>query len=47
MNTLTLKSFLFELRGCNIEKFETIDPTDRSNTRVYIQFLQFNIITVL
>jgi len=38
MGALTLKSFPFELRGWDIEKFESIDPTDSfgSNTRVYI-----------
>ena len=38
MGALTLKSFPFELRGWDIEKFESIDPTDAfgSSTRVYI-----------
>ncbi len=38
MGALTLKSFPFELRGWEIEKYESIDPTDGfgSNTRVYI-----------
>jgi NADH dehydrogenase/NADH:ubiquinone oxidoreductase subunit G len=38
MGALTLKSFPFELRGWDIEKFESIDPTDGfgSDTRVYI-----------
>ena len=38
MGALTLKSFPFELRGWDIEKFESIDPTDGfgSSTRVYI-----------
>lgn len=38
MGALTLKSFPFELRGWDIEKFESLDPTDSfgSNTRVYI-----------
>lgn len=38
MGALTLKSFPFELRGWDIEKFESIDPTDGfgSNTRVYV-----------
>jgi NADH dehydrogenase/NADH:ubiquinone oxidoreductase subunit G len=38
MGALTLKSFPFELRGWDIEKFEGIDPTDGfgSDTRVYI-----------
>ena len=38
MGALTLKSFPFELRGWDIEKFESFDPTDGfgSNTRVYI-----------
>ena len=38
MGALTLKSFPFELRGWDIEKFESIDPTDGfgSNTRVYL-----------
>jgi len=38
VGALTLKSFPFELRGWDIEKFESIDPTDGfgSNTRVYI-----------
>lgn len=38
MGALTLKSFPFELRGWDIEKFESIDPTDGfgSATRVYI-----------
>ena len=38
MGALTLKSFPFELRGWDIEKFESIDPTDGfgSGTRVYI-----------
>jgi hypothetical protein len=37
MGALTLKAFL-ELRGWDIEKFESIDPTDGfgSDTRVYI-----------
>lgn len=36
MGALTLKSFPFELRGWDIEKFESIDPTDGfgTNTRV-------------
>ena len=54
MGALTLKSFPFELRGWDIEKFESLDPTDGfgSNTRVYInknQIIQiepdFNIYT--
>lgn len=38
MGALTLKSFPFELRGWDIEKFESIDPTDSfgTQTRVYI-----------
>ena len=38
MGALTLKSFPFELRGWDIEKFESIGPTDgfETNTRVYI-----------
>lgn len=38
MGALTLKSFPFELRGWDIEKFESIDPTDGfgSSTRVYV-----------
>lgn len=38
MGALTTKSFPFELRGWDIEKFESLDPTDSfgSNTRVYI-----------
>lgn len=38
MGALTLKSFPFELRGWDIEKFESLDPTDSfgSNTKVYI-----------
>lgn len=38
MGALTLKSFPFELRGWDIEKFESIDPTDGfgATTRVYI-----------
>jgi NADH dehydrogenase/NADH:ubiquinone oxidoreductase subunit G len=38
MGALTLKSFTFELRGWEIEKFESLDPTDSfgSNTRVYV-----------
>lgn len=38
MGALTLKSFPFELRGWDIEKFESLDPTDSfgSNTRVYV-----------
>ena len=38
MGALTLKSFPFELRGWDIEKFESIDPTDGFGrvTRVYI-----------
>lgn len=38
MGALTLKSFPFEVRGWDIEKFESIDPTDGfgTNTRVYI-----------
>lgn len=38
MGALTTKSFPFELRGWDIEKFESLDPTDSfgSNTRVYV-----------
>jgi NADH dehydrogenase/NADH:ubiquinone oxidoreductase subunit G len=38
MGALTLKSFPFELRGWEIEKLESIDPTDGfgSDTRVYL-----------
>lgn len=38
MGALTFKSFPFELRGWDIEKFESFDPTDSfgSNTRVYV-----------
>jgi NADH dehydrogenase/NADH:ubiquinone oxidoreductase subunit G len=38
VGALTLKSFPFELRGWDIEKFESIDPTDGfgTNTRVYV-----------
>jgi NADH-quinone oxidoreductase subunit G len=38
MGALTLKSFPFELRGWDIEKFESLDPTDGfgRNTKVYI-----------
>lgn len=38
MGALTLKSFPFELRRWDLEKFESIDPTDSfgSNTRLYI-----------
>lgn len=38
MGALTLKSFPFELRGWDIEKFESIDPTDGfgSNIKAYI-----------
>uniref|UniRef100_UPI0030029749 NADH dehydrogenase subunit 11 n=1 Tax=Cocconeiopsis kantsiensis TaxID=3082010 RepID=UPI0030029749 len=38
MGALTSKSFPFELRGWDIEKFEGLDPTDGflSNTKVYI-----------
>lgn len=38
MGALTLKSFPFELRGWDIEKVESIDPTDGfgSDTRVYV-----------
>ena len=38
MGALTLKSFPFELKGWDIEKFKSIDPTDGFgfNTRVYI-----------
>lgn len=38
MGALTLKSFPFELRGWDIEKFEHIDPSDSfaSNIRVYV-----------
>lgn len=38
MGALTSKSFPFELRGWDIEKFESIDPTDGfgSSTRVYV-----------
>ena len=38
MGALTLKSFPFELRGWDIEKLESIDPTDGfgSATRVYV-----------
>lgn len=42
VGALTLKSFPFELRGWDIEQFESIDPTDGfgSNTRVYISNAQ-------
>ena len=38
MGALTLKSFPFELRGWDIEKLESIDPTDGfgSDTRAYV-----------
>lgn len=38
MGALTLKSFPFELRGWDIEKLESIDPTDSfgSSTRIYV-----------
>lgn len=38
MGALTLKSFPFKVRGWDVEKFKSIDPTDGfgSNTRVYI-----------
>nr|YP_005090355.1 NADH dehydrogenase subunit 11 [Phaeodactylum tricornutum]ADY18531.1 NADH dehydrogenase subunit 11 [Phaeodactylum tricornutum] len=38
MGALTLKSFPFELRGWDIEKFESLDPTDGfgTQTRVYV-----------
>jgi len=38
MGALTLKSFPFEIRGWDLEKFESFDPTDSfgSNTKVYI-----------
>lgn len=38
MGALTLKSFPFELRGWDIEKFESLDPTDSfgSYTKVYV-----------
>lgn len=38
MGALTLKSFPFELRGWDIEKLESLDPTDGfgSNTKVYV-----------
>lgn len=38
MGALTTKSFPFELRGWDIEKFKSLDPTDSfgSNTKVYI-----------
>jgi NADH dehydrogenase/NADH:ubiquinone oxidoreductase subunit G len=38
MGALTLKSFPFELRGWEIEKLESIDPTDGfgTNTKVYL-----------
>lgn len=38
VGALTLKSFPFELRGWDIEKFESLDPTDGfgSNTKVYV-----------
>jgi len=38
MGALTLKTFPFELRGWDIQNFESIDPTDGfgSSTRVYI-----------
>jgi NADH dehydrogenase/NADH:ubiquinone oxidoreductase subunit G len=38
VGALTLKSFPFELRGWDIEKFESLDPTDSfgSSTRVYV-----------
>jgi NADH dehydrogenase/NADH:ubiquinone oxidoreductase subunit G len=38
LGALTLKSFPFELRGWDVENYESIDPTDGfgSNTRVYV-----------
>lgn len=38
MGALTLKNYPYELRGWDIENFESVDPTDGlgSNTRVYI-----------
>lgn len=38
MGALTSKVFPFELRGWDIEKFESLDPTDAfgSNTKVYV-----------
>lgn len=38
MGALTLKSFPFELRGWDIEKFESLNPTDGfgSNIKIYI-----------
>lgn len=38
MGALTLKTFPFELRGWDIQNFESVDPTDGfgSSTRVYI-----------
>ena len=38
MGALTLKSFPFELRGWDLEKFDAIDPTDSfgSNIKVFI-----------
>ena len=38
MGALTLKSFPFELRGWDVEQFESIDPTDGfgSNVRAYV-----------
>ena len=43
MGALTLKTFPFELRGWDIQNFESIDPTDGfgSSTRVYISKQQF------
>lgn len=38
MGALTLKSYPFELRGWDVEKFESVDPTDGfgSSTRAYV-----------
>lgn len=39
MGALTLKTFPYEIRGWDIESYESIDPTDSfgQNTRVYIE----------
>jgi NADH dehydrogenase/NADH:ubiquinone oxidoreductase subunit G len=46
MRALTVKSFPFEIKEWDVEKFESIDPTDGfgSNTRVYINTNQILLI---
>jgi NADH-quinone oxidoreductase subunit G len=46
VGALTLKSFPFELRGWDIEKFESIDPTDGFGTATRVYISKQNIIQI-